>query len=199
MIAIVDYGLGNLASISNALSKLEANWVLTRDAEVLKSSKGIILPGVGAFEDAMNTLVNLSLVGPIKEIALQGKPILGICLGMQLLFEESYENGRWQGLSLINGRVKRFSDEVKVPHIGWNSVNNKGNHSLLKYSKKESYYYFVHSYYVETDSKNVIGSSFYGKPFTAVVAKDNIMGAQFHPEKSGDCGLNLLKAFKEMI
>ncbi len=201
MIVIIDYGVGNLFSLKSSLDSIGAETVISGDIDVIKKASKIILPGVGAFCDAVKKLKDSSLFDLIIEEANNKKPILGICLGMQMLFEKSFENGEYKGLGLIKGEVRPIKeiipDDYKVPQIGWNYLKfNNEKHTLFKYIKEEDYVYFVHSYY-GAFCDSVIAYTEYGAPITAAVAKDNVMGCQFHPEKSGDVGLNILKAFCE--
>ena len=202
MLAIVDYGVGNLFSLKSSLAALGTEVIVTSDAEVLEGADQIILPGVGAFEDAAEKLRATGLDKVIKDLAEKGKPLLGICLGMQMLFEKSYEYGEHEGLGLIEGAVKPIEEVIpenyKIPHIGWNALNFKGESPLFKYVSDGDYVYFVHSYYAADCDSSVIASSEYGADLTAAVSKGNIYGCQFHPEKSGTVGLNILKAFTEM-
>ena len=203
MIAIVDYGVGNLFSLKSSLAAIGVDVVVTSDKEVLASADQIILPGVGAFEDAAKKLKNTGLDICLKELANAGKPLLGICLGMQLLFEKSYEYGCHEGLGLIKGSVKPIADvspaDYKIPHIGWNPLLMVGEkHPLFKYINDNDCVYFVHSYYATDCEKNTIANTEYGAILTASVANKNVYGCQFHPEKSGTVGLNILKAFSEM-
>ena len=201
MIAIIDYGVGNLFSLKSSLNMIGADSVVTSDAKVIKDADKILLPGVGAFEDAAKKLRKSGLGELVKQEARNGKPLLGICLGMQMLFEKSFEYGEHEGLGLIDGEIRPISDviptDLKIPHIGWNALQFKNKSELFKYIKDGDFVYFVHSYYAKTDAKNVIATSEYGADLTAAVAKDNVFGCQFHPEKSGDVGLNILKAFCE--
>lgn len=201
MIVIIDYGVGNLFSLKSSLDSIGAETVISGDIDVIKKASKIILPGVGAFCDAVKKLKDSSLFDVIIEEANNKKPILGICLGMQMLFEKSFENGEYEGLGLIKGEVRPIKEiipeDYKVPQIGWNYLKfNNEKHPLFKYIKEEDYVYFVHSYY-GAFCDSVIAYTEYGAPITAAVAKDNVMGCQFHPEKSGDVGLNILKAFCE--
>lgn len=201
MIVIIDYGVGNLFSLKSSLDSIGAETVISGDIDVIKKASKIILPGVGAFCDAVKKLKDSSLFDLIIEEANNKKPILGICLGMQMLFEKSFENGEYEGLGLIKGEVRPIKEiipeDYKVPQIGWNYLKfNNEKHPLFKYIKEEDYVYFVHSYY-GAFCDSVIAYTEYGAPITAAVAKDNVMGCQFHPEKSGDVGLNILKAFCE--
>ena len=200
MIAIVDYGVGNLFSLKSSLDMIGAEAFVTGDAEEIKKAEKIILPGVGAFGDAANKLRETGLFEVIKEEAKNGKPIMGICLGMQMLFEKSYEYGEHEGLGLIKGEIRPIEEVIpknlKVPHIGWNALKFTGESKLFKYIKDGDFVYFVHSYYgAECDS--VIAVIDYGAPLTAAVEKGNVSGCQFHPEKSGEVGLKILKAFCE--
>ncbi len=202
MTAIIDYGVGNLFSLVSSLEKIGEDVVVTKDEETIKKAERIILPGVGAFCDAMEKLKSSGLIPVISERAEKGIPILGICLGMQLLFEKSYEYGTHEGLGFLKGEIMPIKDEnfpYKVPHMGWNRLILKNaGHPLYKYIENGDYVYFVHSYYAAKCEDCVIAATEYGKILTASVAKGNIMGCQFHPEKSGDIGLNILKAFCEM-
>ena len=203
MIAIVDYGVGNLFSLKCSFDRIGENVIVTKDIKKIRNSEKIVLPGVGAFEDAAEKLQNSGLGEIITEEAKKGKPLLGICLGMQLLFEKSFENGEHKGLSLINGEVVPLSGaipkELKIPQIGWNSLEFKGERSrIFKYIKEGDFVYFVHSYYAANCDAYISSVTEYGVPVTASVERDNVFGCQFHPEKSGDVGLNILKAFCEL-
>ena len=203
MIAIVDYGVGNLFSLKSSLLSVGADVKVCKSAEELIAADKIILPGVGAFRDAANKLAASGLKEVIISEAKKGKPLLGICLGMQLLFEKSFEYGEFDGLGLIKGNIVplegKISPLLKIPHIGWNSLQFKnGKSDLFKYINDGDFVYFVHSYFATDCDENVIATSEYGIDVTASVQKDNIYGCQFHPEKSGDVGLNILKAFCEM-
>lgn len=201
MIAVVDYGVGNLFSLASSLKAVGAASVLTSDPEIIKKADKIILPGVGAFEDTRGKLASSGLDKVIIKEVLAGKKMLGICLGMQMLFDVSYEYGTHQGLSLIPGEVApllgHISDELKIPHIGWNKLIIKKNHPIFKYVSDGDYVYFVHSYHAVCSKDNLLASAEYGKEITAAVASGNVVGTQFHPEKSGAVGLNILKAFVE--
>lgn len=201
MTAIIDYGVGNLFSLSSSLKSVGADAVVTSDINVIRSAKRLILPGVGAFADAMNKLRESGLDAVIKEQAKSGKPILGICLGMQLLFEKSYEYGEHEGLGLLSGEVVPMEGKIpkslKIPHIGWNALFFKRQSSLFKYINEGDFVYFVHSYYAENCDDSLIASAEYGRELTAAVQLENIAGCQFHPEKSGKVGLAILKAFCE--
>jgi len=201
MIAIIDYGVGNLFSLKSSLDFIGAQNVVTKDPLVIQQADRIILPGVGAFADAIKLLHETGLVPVIKDQVAKGKPLLGICLGMQLLFDTSYEYGCHKGLGLIDGDVCPIADDVdknfKIPHMGWNSLDFVGDCPLFKYIKNGDYVYFVHSYYAK-NCNNVVATSNYGADLTAMVQKGNVFGAQFHPEKSGATGLAILKAFNEI-
>ncbi len=200
MIAIVDYGVGNLSSIDNALKKLGFESIVTDNPKEIEKAQGVILPGVGAFKDAMESLRQMGLDKFIVELAESGKPILGICLGMQVLYEKSYEDGEWEGLGILKGDVVKFeSDTLKIPHMGWNSLIINKQDEIVKYISEGEYVYFVHSYYASPGEDHVVAHCDYGVKFPAMVAKGNVYGIQFHPEKSGKTGLNILKAFGEMI
>jgi glutamine amidotransferase len=200
MIAIVDYNMGNLASVKNAFSSLGKNTVVESNPKKFKDYDKLILPGVGAFGDAMEHLRERNMIEYLREYALSNKPMLGICLGMQLLFESSEEFGKHEGLGLIKGDVKafnkdKFSEPLKIPHMGWNRMfTNK--HPLFKNLDEEHYLYFVHTFHVTCDNKNdIIGRTNYGYEFTSAVASNNIMGIQPHPEKSHKNGLKILENF----
>lgn len=202
MIAIVDYGVGNLFSLKCSLQAIGAEVTVTGDAQQLKKADKLILPGVGAFEDAAKKLRDTGLDTVIKEEAARGKPILGICLGMQLLFEKSYEYGEHPGLGLIPGSVVPMEgflpENLKIPHIGWNALRMKKSSPLFRYIGESDCVYFVHSYFAAHCEDFVIADTEYGQWLTAAVQRENVFGCQFHPEKSGTVGLNILKAFAEM-
>ncbi len=203
MIAIIDYGVGNLFSLKSSFAMIGAEVTITRDADVIRSADRIILPGVGAFEDAAKKLKELKLDVLLKEEAEKGKPLMGICLGMQMLFEKSFEYGEHEGLGLLKGAVRPIAEKVpeglKIPHMGWNALQFHGEkHSLFRYIKEGDCVYFVHSYAATGCEDSLIASAEYGAALTAAVAKGNVMGCQFHPEKSGNVGLNILRAFCEM-
>ena len=202
MIAIVDYGVGNLFSLNSSLQMIGAESVVTADAAILRSADKILLPGVGAFEDAAKKLKESGLADLLKELAASGKPLLGICLGMQMLFEKSYEYGEHEGLGLIPGNVRPIRDVIpadyKIPHIGWNGLHFRQENPLFKYVKEENCVYFVHSFYATDCDDYVVATAEYGTELTAAVAKENVYGCQFHPEKSGNVGLAILKAFNEL-
>ncbi len=208
MIAVVDYGVGNLFSLSSSLAAVGSDAtsavIVTGEADVIRAADKIILPGVGAFADAAKKLRTSGLDRVVCEEAKKGKYLLGICLGMQLLFEKSYEFGEHTGLSLISGSVRPIAEvipaELKIPHIGWNALRFHGErrHPLFQYIGNGDFVYFVHSYYATDCEDAVIATAEYGVPLTAAVAKDNILGCQFHPEKSGNVGLSILRAFCEL-
>lgn len=203
MIAIVDYGVGNLFSLASSLKAVGADITVSGDKEVLRAADKIILPGVGAFRDAKAKLAKNDLDKFLINEAKGGKPFLGICLGMQMLFEKSYEYGEYEGLGLLKGKVVPISacltdKTLKVPHIGWNALEIVRDNPLFKYVKDGDYVYFVHSYYVTGCEDSLLALTDYSCPLTAAVAKDNIYACQFHPEKSGEVGLNILRAFNEM-
>ena len=204
MIAIIDYGVGNLFSLCSSLKSIGAEAVVTPDPAVIRAADRVILPGVGAFADAAEKLRATGLDQVLLEEAARGKKIMGICLGMQMLFEESHEYGIHKGLGLIPGRVVPMAgyipEGLKIPHIGWNPLIIKGEskHPLLKYVNEGDCVYFVHSYFATDCTESVIATAEYGKELTAAVAKGNVMGCQFHPEKSGRVGLSILKAFCEL-
>ena len=203
MLAIVDYGVGNLFSLQCSLNKLGVETIVTNDENVIRKADRIILPGVGAFGDAIKKLRSTGLVEVIKEEAENGKPFLGICLGMQLLFEKGFEYGEHEGLGFIKGNVipleGKIPENLNIPHMGWNALELKDrDNPLFKYINNGDFVYFVHSYYAADCDGSVIAVSDYGIPVTATVATGNIFGCQFHPEKSGEVGLNILKAFCEI-
>ncbi len=202
MIAIVDYGVGNLFSLKSSLSMIGASAIVTRNADDLRAADKIILPGVGAFEDAAKKLRATGLDAAVIEQARAGKPLLGICLGMQMLFDRSFEYGEHKGLGLIAGDVidmrPKIPASLKVPHIGWNELKlTQPVHPLFRYIKDGDCVYFVHSYYAANCEDATIATTEYGASLTAAVASGNVMGCQFHPEKSGKVGLNILRAFSE--
>ena len=201
MIAIVDYGVGNLFSLKSSLDAIGKKAVVTSDERELAAAERILLPGVGAFGDAAAKLRAAGLDAVIKEQAAKGKPILGICLGMQLLFEKSYEYGEYAGLGLIPGAVRPIADVtlsgLKIPHIGWNPLHIVKDSPLLGNVRKGDCVYFVHSYYAADCDESVLATADYGAPLTAAVSRGSVYGCQFHPEKSGGVGLKILKAFCE--
>lgn len=203
MIAIVDYGVGNLFSLKSSLAAIGQEAVVTADADVLRSADQVILPGVGAFGDAADKLRQSGLDKVVIELANSGKPLMGICLGMQLLFDKGYEYGVHDGLGLIHGDIRPITDvipaDLKVPHIGWNALQFCGGNSpLFRYVEEGECVYFVHSFYGANCADSTIATTEYGADLTAAVANGNVFGCQFHPEKSGDTGMRLLRAFCEM-
>ena len=202
MVAIVDYGVGNLFSLKCSLAAIGAEVTVTADPDVLASADQIILPGVGAFGDAAEKLRATGLDSVLRELAAAGKPLLGICLGMQLLFEKSYEYGEHEGLGLIPGSVKPIRDVIpsdyKIPHIGWNGLHLKGHCPLFRNIREGDCVYFVHSFYATGCGPYVTATADYGAELTAAVAKGTVYGCQFHPEKSGKVGLSILKAFADL-
>jgi len=203
MIAIVDYGVGNLFSLVSSFSAIGEDAIATSDVELIKKADKIVLPGVGAFEDASKKLFNSGLAEVVIEQVKKGKPLLGICLGMQLLFEKSFEYGKHKGLGLIKGQIRPIEEVIpngyKIPHIGWNALNFvKKDSKLFKNINDGDYVYFVHSYYATDCDESVSATAEYGAMLTASVESGNVYGCQFHPEKSGTVGLNILRAFCQM-
>ncbi|MBI5453500.1 MAG: imidazole glycerol phosphate synthase subunit HisH [Deltaproteobacteria bacterium] len=206
MIAIIDYDMGNLRSVAKAFEKVGATATVTRDPKVMNDASHVVLPGVGAFKDCMRNLEAYGLIDPIARAVASGKPFLGICLGLQLLFDESSEFGVHKGLGLIPGKVVRFPSskdeagmELKVPHMGWNEVEKAKDSPLLEGVTDGTYFYFVHSYYaVPEDAAVTLTKTGYGVEFTSSIAKDNVFACQFHPEKSQKAGLKVLKNFSSM-
>ena len=201
MIAIIDYGVGNLFSLASSLERIGAEAVVTSDPDIIRSADKLILPGVGAFADAAKKLRDSGLDSLVKEQAAGGKEIMGICLGMQMLFEKSYEFGEHQGLGLLSGSVVPMEGvipaEQKIPHIGWNALHIRKDSKLLRYVKEGDCVYFVHSYFATDCADSLVATAEYGAELTAAVEQGNVMGCQFHPEKSGQVGLNILRAFCE--
>lgn len=200
MVSIVDYGMGNLRSVKKAFESLGFSATLIRDGEEILSSSGLVLPGVGAFGDCMTNLEEYDLSEPIKKFIDNGRPFLGICLGLQLLFEESEESPSIRGLGVLKGRVVRFpkfdKERLKIPHMGWNQVKVKPEISIAHGITDGSWFYFVHSYFPEPDDKSIIaGQTQYGIEFTSAVQKENVFACQFHPEKSSTMGLKILENF----
>lgn len=200
MIAIIDYGVGNLFSLVHSFKKIGADCVVTSDKTIIENADKLILPGVGAFGDASKKLKESGLIDVIKRECANGKPLLGICLGMQLLFEKSYEYGEHDGLSLIKGKIVPLADYVKglkVPQMGWNSLKIVDDNPLFKDVKQGDYVYFVHSYFAKCE-EGLSATTEYGTDVTAAVRKNNVYGTQFHPEKSGEVGLKILNAFNKI-
>lgn len=203
MIVIIDYGVGNLHSIKSALDKLNIENKVSNLKEDIEKADALILPGVGAFGDAIKSLENTGLIPDIKKFTEGGKPLLGICLGAQLLYEKSYEHGEYEGLGLLKGSIVPLKDDLtkklKVPHMGWNKLTFKKDNPVLKYVSEGESVYFVHSYYIKSSGEEHVTVSEYDIDIPGIVNEGNVYGMQFHPEKSGSTGLNLLKAFGEMI
>lgn len=202
MIAIIDYGVGNLFSLKSSFNAIGADVIVTDSEEKIRSADRIILPGVGAFSDAIAKLRATGLDKVLVDEASKGKPVMGICLGMQMLFEKSFEYGEYDGLGLLKGRVVTMQgvvpEELKIPHIGWNALHfSQESCPLFKYIKENDCVYFVHSYFAQDCDESVAATTEYGAELTAAVAYKNIYGCQFHPEKSGEVGLNILRAFCE--
>lgn len=202
MIAIIDYGMGNLASVQKGLARAGYDSVIAEDPEKVSTAGGIILPGVGAFAAGMKNLKMRGFIPEIKKYVQEGKPLLGICLGMQLLFEESEENGMYQGLGIFSGRVVKFNlpDVFKVPHMGWNQIRIEKEFPLFKRIPSDAYFYFVHSYYAVPEKDSLVGGvTNYGLDFPAAVGDGRVFGVQFHPEKSSAYGRQVLKNFGELV
>jgi len=197
---IIDYGVGNLASIKNACDRIGLDTMVSSEIEDIKEATSLILPGVGAFEDAMQSLKESGLIPYILDHINRGKYLLGICLGMQLLYEESEEFGLHKGLGIFKGRIKEFDIALKVPHMGWNNlVFDQRNDPILRYIKEGDYVYFVHSFYAVSEGEEVVASTKYEVKVPAIVHKEHVYATQFHPEKSGQIGLKILKAYGELI
>ena len=201
MIAIIDYGVGNLFSLKSSFSAIGKEAVVSSEKSVIESSSHIILPGVGAFSDAADKLRSSGMAEIVKTEAGKGKPLMGICLGMQLLFDKSFEYGEYEGLGLIKGNIRPIADVIpsglKIPQIGWNALEFRRESPVFKYISNGDYVYFVHSFYAADCDESVTAVTDYGALLTASVQCGNVFGCQFHPEKSGDIGLNILKAFCE--
>lgn len=202
MIRIIDYGVGNLFSLRSSLRAIGIDADYTGNSAEIRKADKLILPGVGAFRDAREALRSTGLDRVVQEEAGKGKPLMGICLGMQMLFDRSYEYGEYEGLGLIPGEIVpmegRIPKDLPIPHIGWNELMLKQPSPLMKNTANGDYVYFVHSYYAETPAEYVIATTDYGVEMTAAVQKDNVSGCQFHPEKSSEVGLSILKAFCEL-
>jgi imidazole glycerol-phosphate synthase subunit HisH len=200
MIAIIDYGMGNLRSVEKGFLKVGIDARVVNDPRSVNDAEAVVLPGVGAFRDCMRNLDRMKLIEPILKSVRNGKPYLGICLGLQMLFTESEEFGVYKGLDILKGKVVRFQVDLKVPHMGWNTVRLLNKPPIFDGIKDESYFYFVHSYYVAPDDEGIIaGTTDYGMTFTSMVWKDNIIATQFHPEKSQETGLKILKNFGDFV
>jgi glutamine amidotransferase len=197
-VAVIDYGVGNLRSVEKAFATTGYDAVVSGDENVLRAAERLVLPGVGAFAACMKALKERGFDQLVRQKVSEGTPLLGVCVGMQMLFEESDEFGSTAGLGLLRGKVRRFSDDLElvVPHVGWNRIQQRQSHALFERVPNGSFFYFVHSYYCEPDDSSVAaGETDYGVRYASVVAKENIFGVQFHPEKSQDMGLQLLKNF----
>jgi glutamine amidotransferase len=200
MIAVIDYGMGNLLSVSKALESVVSDVEVTSDPKVVRNALGVVLPGVGAFADCMQNLRSLELDTAIKQFIASKRPYLGICLGLQILFSHSEEGGLVEGLNIIRGSVKRLPSTVKVPHMGWNQISKRKPVPLFEGIADQSNFYFVHSYYVDPDDEHVIATSTdYGISFTSAVWRENVYGVQFHPEKSSRLGLQMLHDFGRIV
>ena len=201
MVAIVDYGVGNLFSLKSSFAAIDIKAIVTSDPSEILGADRIILPGVGAFEDAAKKLKESGLDKVLKQAVDKGIPLMGICLGMQMLFDKSFENGEFEGLGFVKGEVRPIKEvipqDLKIPQIGWNALSIKKPSKIFKYIKDGDYVYFVHSYYAANCNDSLIADTNYGAPLTAAVQNGNVYGCQFHPEKSGDVGLRILKAFCE--
>jgi glutamine amidotransferase len=199
-IAIIDYGVGNLRSVEKAFAAADHEAVVSGDERVLRSAKGLVLPGVGAFAACMEALSARGFDELVRQRVMQGTPLLGVCVGMQMLFESSEEFGNTPGLGLLRGRVRRFSDDLIVPQVGWNQVRQRTTHPLLRQIEDNAFFYFVHSYYCEpNDETIVIGETDYGSPYASIVVQGDLCGVQFHPEKSQTVGLRLLSNFARRV
>lgn len=200
MIAIVDYGMGNLRSVEKGFQKVGVVAKVTSSPKDVENARAVVLPGVGAFRDCIRNLTELSLTEAIAKSIQKGKPYLGICLGLQVLFSESEEFGRCKGLDIFRGKVVRFQISEKVPHMGWNNVKIARRPPIFSAVPDDSFFYFVHSYYVVPDDKEIVaGTSDYGLTFTSMIWKDNVFATQFHPEKSQSLGLKVLSGFGEFV
>jgi glutamine amidotransferase len=201
MIAIIDYGMGNLRSVEKGFLKIGADVKVTSDQKTVGDAHAIVLPGVGAFRDCMRNLEEMSLLEAVVKAIKEGKPYLGICLGLQILFAESEEFGRSEGLNIFGGKVVRFPENgLKVPHMGWNTINILNRPPMFDGIDDESFFYFVHSFYVMPDHTDLIATTTdYGVTFTSMVWKDNVFATQFHPEKSQELGLRILKGFNDFV
>ena len=200
MIAIVDYGMGNLKSVEKGFKKVGVDALVTSEPRVVENANAIVLPGVGAFKDCIRNLSDLSLTEAVVASINKGKPFLGICLGLQVLFSESEEFGTCKGLDIFRGKVVRFKEGLKVPHMGWNTIRIVNRPPILSDIEEDSFFYFVHSFYVVPEDKGIIATTTdYGTTFTSMVWKDNVFATQFHPEKSQGLGLKILKGFGDFV
>ncbi|MEP7271353.1 MAG: imidazole glycerol phosphate synthase subunit HisH [Acidobacteriota bacterium] len=198
-VAIIDYGIGNLRSVEKAFTSQGISAVVSSDEAVLRGAERLVLPGVGAFAACMRELTTRGFDRLVCDAASQGKPIIGLCVGLQMLFEEGLEFGVHRGLGLLPGRVVRFSEDLRVPHVGWNQVAQRRQHSIFHDLPDESFFYFVHSYFVEADNPDVVlGETEYGITYPSICGRDNLIGVQFHPEKSQSAGLQLLSNFANL-
>ena len=195
MIAIIDYGMGNLRSVQKAFEYLGNKAVITQQPSEIQKADKVVLPGVGAFRDAMQTIKQKGIDKVLYDVVEQKKPLLGICLGMQMFFEKSYEYGEHKGLGILQGEIVKVPENVKIPHMGWNSLNIKKKSPLFEGLSEEPYVYFVHSYHLNTEADIVSATTYYGKEIQVAAQKENVFALQFHPEKSGDVGLNILQNF----
>ena len=195
MIAIIDYGMGNLRSVQKAFEYLGNKAVITQQPSEIQKADKVVLPGVGAFRDAMQTIKQKGIDTVLYDVVEQKKPLLGICLGMQMFFEKSYEYGEHKGLGILQGEIVKLPENVKIPHMGWNSLNIKKKSPLFEGLSEEPYVYFVHSYHLNTEADIVSATTYYGKEIQVAAQKENVFALQFHPEKSGDVGLNILQNF----
>ncbi|MCI9354856.1 MAG: imidazole glycerol phosphate synthase subunit HisH [Firmicutes bacterium] len=195
MIAIIDYGMGNLRSVQKAFEYLGNKAVITQQPSEIQKADKVVLPGVGAFRDAMQTIKQKGIDKVLYDVVEQKKPLLGICLGMQMFFEKSYEYGEHKGLGILQGEIVKLPENVKIPHMGWNSLNIKKKSPLFEGLSQEPYVYFVHSYHLNTEADIVSATTYYGKEIQVAAQKENVFALQFHPEKSGDVGLNILQNF----
>jgi glutamine amidotransferase len=199
VIAIADYGIGNLGSVTKAFRHAGAEVQLTGDPEVLRRAEAVVLPGDGAFGATVAEVERRGLVPVLREVVEKQKPLLGICIGMQILFEESEEHGRFRGLGLLPGRVRRFEGELPVPHMGWNRLRARQAHPILEGIPDGAHVYFVHSYFCDAPAEVVVASSDYGRDFAAIVARGSVLGVQFHPEKSQEVGLRMVENFVGIV
>lgn len=202
MIAIIDYGAGNIQSVNKALRYIGCDTVITRDKEQILKAEGAVLPGVGSFGDTMDTINSYGIKDTVIEYTKSGKPFLGICLGLQLLFPESEESPEAKGLSIFDGTITKIpsGEGLKIPHIGWNSLDIKKNDGLFKGLDQNPYVYFVHSYFLNASDKGIVSAQTqYGVTIDAAIEKGNVFATQFHPEKSGETGLKILKNFADIV
>ncbi len=199
MHVILDYGVGNLMSIKQGFKRVGIDTIISKDLDVIQNAKSLILPGVGAFQDAMKALESSGLIPSIKRHVDLNKYLFGVCLGMQLLYEDSYEDGYYKGLGILKGSIKKIDTKMKIPHMGWNQLTFKRKSRLTAYINEKDYVYFVHSFYVDTFGDEVCAVTYYDLEIPAIVEKNNVFATQFHPEKSGVVGLNILKAYGDLV